>query len=214
VDQFPSNSHNPVNAEVRKGEKPEEKVVTKIVSGRVTRKKKPLGARFREMFFPHAEVSVVEYVVGEILVPALKDMMTDAVSEGFARMLNGGEGRASRRRPGTGGAFSSPSNRVNYSSYSSPSRREERPSRRTRESDDFNDIVLETRRDAERVIDTLITYVGNYQVATVADLFELVGEPSHHTDQKWGWTNLDTAGIRRINSNSYQLVLPKPEFID
>lgn len=214
MDQFPSNSHNPVNAEVRKGEKPEEKVVKKIVSGRVTRKKKPIGVRLREMFLADSEQSVMDYVIGDILVPALKDMVVDAVSEGFARKINGGDGRGSRRRSSSGGAFSSPSNRVDYSRYSSTPRREERPSRRTRESDDFNDIVLETRRDAERVIDTLITYVGNYQVATVADLFELVGEPSHHTDQKWGWTNLDTAGIRRINSNSYQLVLPKPEFID
>jgi hypothetical protein len=212
VDQFPSNSHTPRSDE---GEKPAEKVVTKIVSGNVSRKKKPLGIRFREMFFPHAEVSVVEYVVGEILVPALKDMMTDAVSEGFARMLNGGESRSSRRRPSSsGGAFGNTSNRVNYTSYSAPARRDERPSRRSRVSNDFDDVVLDSRKEAEDVINTLIDIIDKYDVATVQDMYELVGLEFHHTDSKWGWTNLNTAGIRRVGNQSYLLVLPKPEAID
>jgi hypothetical protein len=64
------------------------------------------------------------------------------------------------------------------------------------------------------VVDTLIDYVGKYDSASLRDLYELVGEPFHHTDEKWGWTNLDGAGVRRMGNNSYLLVLPKVEPLD
>lgn len=211
MDEFPSNSQNPRPAQP---EKPPEKVVTKIVEGTVSRRKKPLGARLREMFFADSEVSVLDYVMGEVLVPAFKDMVTDAVSQGFERMIYG-ETRPGRRRPNSSssGAFGSNPNRVDYSRYSS-SRRDDRPVRRSRSSHEFDEIVLSSRSEAQDVIDSLINYIQKYGRTSVADLYELVGETPHHTDSKWGWTDLDDARVRRVGNDSYLLDLPKNEPID
>lgn len=209
--EFPSNSQNPKAAG---DESVPEKKKGPIVSGKVSRRKKPLGVRFREMFLADSDQSVFDYIVGDVLVPALKDMMTDAVSQGFERMIYG-ETRPNRRRSSST-AFGG-TNYTNYNNrYSNSPRPAERPSvnRRARGSHDFDGIVLDSRSEAEEVINTLVDYIGKYEQATVQDLYELVGEPFHHTDSKWGWTSLEMAGVRRVGTNGYMLVLPKTEPID
>jgi hypothetical protein len=55
--------------------------------------------------------------------------------------------------------------------------------------------------------------VSRYESASVADLYELVGLSSVHTDNRWGWTDLTGAGVSRIRGG-YLLDLPEPEPLD
>lgn len=64
------------------------------------------------------------------------------------------------------------------------------------------------------VVGTLVGYVNKYGQTSVRDLYELVGEPFHHTDEKWGWTDLESAGVRRVGHDSYLIVLPEIEPLD
>src|SRR4029077_18520738 len=98
-------------------EKPEEKVVKPIINGKAVRRKKPLGSRFREMFLGDTDQGVIEYVLGEVMVPALKEMVTEAVSQGIERMIFG-ESRPGRRRTSSSSAFGN-TNYTTYSRYSS-----------------------------------------------------------------------------------------------
>jgi hypothetical protein len=213
MEAFPSNSREqkPVP------EPNEEKVVPKVVTGEATRRKKPISSRFREMFFGDDTKGVFDYVVGDVLVPALKDMIADSVSQGVERMVFGESRTASRRSPGSRpGAFGN-SNRTNYTNYSAPgqTRREEpvRMSRRTRAAHNFDDVILPSRAEAMRVLEELDVIIRKYEIATVRDLYEMTALEFHHTDEKWGWMDLQDAGVRRI-SNGYLLILPKPEPID
>jgi hypothetical protein len=86
-------------------------------------------------------------------------------------------------------------------------------SRRARARHDFDEIVLETRGEADEVIDQLYEIVSRYDSATVADLYELVGLASTHTDNKWGWTDLRGAGVTRVRSG-YLLDIPEPRPLD
>jgi hypothetical protein len=211
VEEFPSNSHQP---KATATEKPAEKVVPRVVEGNVTRRKKPLRKRVREMFLVDDEGSVMDFVLGEVLVPALKDMMTDAVSQGFERMIYG-ESRSSVRRNRSGsGAFGTPA-RVAYNQYSSGQRRDDRPSmsRRARASHDFDQIILPSRGEAIKVIDSLNDMIRKYETVSVKEFYEMIGEEFHYTDEKFGWTDLRDAGVRRV-SNGYLLDLPKAEPID
>jgi hypothetical protein len=83
-------------------------------------------------------------------------------------------------------------------------------SRLARSQHDFDDIVLDSRVEAEEVIEKLFEVVSRYGAATVADLYELVGLSTAHTDQKWGWTDVRGAGVSRIRGG-YLLDLPDPE---
>ncbi len=83
-----------------------------------------------------------------------------------------------------------------------------RPERRSNQ--DFDEIILATRAEAEEVIQRLFDLVSQYQQATVSDLLELVDITGNHTDHKWGWTDLAGAGVTKVR-NGYLLDLPRPE---
>jgi hypothetical protein len=215
MDSFPSNSHQ---SRTQPAEKAPEKVILRVVEGDVVRRKRPLGTRIREMFLGDDTKGVAEYVITDVLVPAWKDMVADAVSQGIERMIFG-ETRPPGRRGGTrSSTFNNNTGHVNYSRYGSNSNRREDPrstgpSRRARATHDFDEIIIPTRREAEEVIEQLDIILEKYESVSVKDLYELVGVDSHYTDEKWGWTELRGASVSRI-SNGYLLNLPKTEPLD
>lgn len=211
MQEFPSNSNEP--RKIRPDE-PEKKPNLKVIQGGVVRRKKPLGVRIRDMFVAEDGRGVLESVIGDILVPAMKDMVADSVSQGIERMIFG-DARPVRRRESRPSSFGS-SNHTNYTRYSSNNRRDDRSSsmnRRPRASHDFDDIIIASRVEADDVLNNLSNILERYEFVSVRDLYELVGEAFHHTDEKWGWTNLRDASVRRV-SNGYLLNLPRPEAID
>lgn len=194
-----------------------EKKVEKVVTGTVARRKKPLGKRFMETFVGGEAKGVGHYVLFEVIIPAVKDVTADAVSQAIERMLFG-EARSSSRR--TGSRPGSSSGHVSYNRYASSTpwnkdRREEprNVSRRARASHDFDEIILATRGEAEEVVDRLFDLIARYEQATVSDLYELVGIVGSFTDEKWGWIDIRGAGVTRVTSG-YLLDLPKPEPLD
>jgi len=75
------------------------------------------------------------------------------------------------------------------------------------------DIILRTRGEGEAVIASLSDLIEDYGVASVADLYDLVGITGSFTDNKYGWTNLRTASVTRVR-DGFLLNLPRPTPID
>jgi hypothetical protein len=206
VEELPGNSR-------KARETPQEdKKIEKVVTGEVSRRKKPLGKRFAETMFGTDGKGVVQYIVLDILIPATKDLIADVVTQGIERSLFG-EARSSSRR--TGSRPTSSIGHVNYSRYSaSPlaGRRDEprELSRRARSTHEFDEITLATRTEAEEVLNRMDQLIEKYETVSVADLYELLGVTSSYTDEKWGWVDLRDASIRRVR-DGYLLDLPKPE---
>ena len=86
-------------------------------------------------------------------------------------------------------------------------------SQRARASHDFKEIVLATRIEAEEVCRGLDELIERYGVATVTNLYNLVGITGDYTDNKWGWNQSHGFDIERVREG-YLLDLPKPEPID
>lgn len=220
MDDFPSNSHREKEEKVTpKTSATPQKKVQRITTSEPKRRKKPLGTRFKETFFGGENArGVFGYVLGEVLVPAAKDMVADATTQAVERAVFGEVRRGTRGwRPGNSGA---PIGHVRYDGYSrspartapwqsSPQQRE--VSRRARSTHDFDEIILDSRGEAEQVLDTLHDIVEQYSQAAVADLYEMVGISAAYTDQKYGWTNLQGASVQHIRGGQYLLNLPKPE---
>lgn len=207
--ELPSNSHR-----VKKPiPKDEEKNIAKVVTGPVVKQPKPLGRRFLDTFFGGDAQGVVAYVIKDVLVPAAKDMIADAVSTGIERLIFG-EVRSSGRRSGF--RSTSSGGYVSYNRFSSGTvGRDENPrdiSRNARSSHNFDEIILASRAEAQEVISRLFDLVSQYEAATVSDLYELVGVSGNYTDEKWGWTDIRGAGVTRVR-NGWLLDLPKPEFL-
>lgn len=220
MDEFPGNSRRVLKPPTEKAkdvpasDSTEEKKIERVVETTVVRRKKPLSKRFAETFVGGDAKGVLGYVMMDVLLPAAKDMVADAVSTGIERMLFG-ESRSTSRRTGY-----RPGGSSGYVNYNRPTthpaaRREESRniSPRARSRHEFDEIILATRAEAEEVIDRLFDLVSKYESATVADLYELVGITGNYMDEKWGWTDLRGASIRRIRSG-YLLDLPRPENLD
>lgn len=189
----------------KKASREERKIVDKVITGKVIERKKPLGQKIKDTFIGENMHNVGRFVLFDVLVPAAKSMIVDAMSKGTERAFYG-----ETRRNNTSG---SRSNYTPYNQMSPTSRRPEQRrdiSYRARATHDFNEIVLETRGEAEEVIDQLNNLLDDYQVVTVSELYDTVGITGDFTDDKWGWTDLRTAHITRVREG-YLLNMPRTE---
>jgi hypothetical protein len=203
--EFPSNSKNPQKPA------PEDKNIESVVSGEVASRKKPLGRRLREVFIGGDTKSVAHYVITDVLIPQAKDMLSEAVSQGFERLIYGDNRPGGRR---SGSRYTSPGP-TNYTRYAvrgnNPIGRQMREDPRTPanlRAHEMDDILLATRVEAETVIDRMYDLLREYEMVSVSDLYSLLGLSSSYTDQKWGWTDLKSLDIRRVR-DGYILILPK-----
>lgn len=205
--EFPVNTKLGVTPAEPKPE-PEPKKIEQVTENPVTRRKKPLRRRFMETFIQGEAKGVGSYLVQDVLIPAAKDTISDAMSQGIDRLLFGeSRGRNRRPQPNTGGF-------INYSRMGAPTIRQPEPARpmtrQSRATHNFDEIVLATRQEADEVLERLYDLVNKYEVATVSDLYELVGVTGQYTDDKWGWTDLRGSTVSRI-SGGYLLDLPRTE---
>jgi hypothetical protein len=212
---YPGNSHKAKEAAAKPENEPEERKVEKVISGDVVQRRKPLGRKIAETFVGDNMHNVGEYVLFEVLLPAAKSMVVDAGKEAIERMIFGDSsgGRISSSRSSGAKQYTS------YNRMSNGINREDRPSSprtmsyKARASHDFKEIVLANRGEAERVLEELGMVVEEYDVATVSDLYDLVGITGSFTDDKWGWADLRGAQIRRVR-DGYLLDIPRPSPID
>lgn len=220
--QFPPNSHKSkesLRAEPAQAEqKPK---VQRVVTTPVRRRKKPLGKRMKELFLGSDSISVKEYIVQDVVVPAIKDMVSDAVSGGVERVLFGDSAPHRRRYHSPGPSSNRGRVYTNYQGYSSRDARDRPPfqsdrrrrSVEMRERRRFDDILLATRAEGEDVLRRLYDLIETYEAATVSDLYEMLGISRRPTDDNWGWTHLHNSQVRRT-SGGYLLDIPDPEPLD
>lgn len=214
---FPSNSQRPRKA-IRAepvAETPERAKIEKVVEGEVVFRKKSLGKRLRDAFIAEDGVSVRDYVLEDILIPAVKDLFYDLGVGSLERTLYR-DGRSIGRRvggrPGSPGGF-----RYDLAARSAVGRREDpRPqmSRRARAAHDFGEIILPSRADAEAVLTGLFDILDQFDEVKVSDLYELAGYSSNYTDDRYGWTDLRGSGVRRTRQGGYLLELPRTEVLE
>lgn len=203
--EYPSNSQSKQPRETPEKKEP----IARVTQGSVVRKKKGLGRRFSETFMGGDARNAGSYVMFDVLLPAMRDMITDTVTMGVERMVYGEARPRGRYRGSSGGGLSghTPYNRM--SAGLRPDPREGGMSRRGRATHNFDEIVLDTRVEAEHVVDQMFHLLQKYGQVTITDLYDLVGETAAYTDNKWGWTELQGTDIRRTR-DGYLIKLPPP----
>lgn len=185
-----------------------------IITGNVVQRKPSIGKRLKETFIGGDAQSVVGYVCYDILIPAIKDTVVDALTMGIERAIFGDArgGSPSRRARG---ASSGATGHVNYGNFSKQGDRYSSGGRQISQSAratmNFNEIILDTRTEAESVIEHLAILIDQYQVAKVADLYDILKVTNNdYTTQKWGWDSMVGASVDRVRGGGYLLNLPRP----
>ena len=209
MEEYPGNSRKD-----RERKEQDPKDIKRVVSGEVVRKKPRFGKRLVTTLFGGEDAGGVwGFIANDVLVPAFKDMVTDAVQQGVERLVFG---EVSARRSGHRSRPSSSSpayTAYNRLSSSSLAHRREEPrrelSRRGRATHSFDEIELQSRVEAEEVLSEMDRLLGEYETVTVADLYEMLGITGSHVDERFGWKDLRDARVVRTKGG-YLLDLPVP----
>ena len=176
-----------------------EKKVEKIVKGTVKSKKKNGIDKLKDNFISEDAANIKTYVVMDVLIPAVKKAICDIVKNGVDMILYGESGRSNRR----------PSEYVSYDRrYLDRGDSRFYNADRARIGYSYNDIILETRGEAEDVLARMDELIELYGMVSVADLYDLVGITGNYTDNKYGWTNIRNAEPVHVR-DGYMLRLPK-----
>ena len=183
----------------------ERKKIEKVVTGKVKTKKKSEISKLKDTFISEDVSNVKSYIVMDVLIPAAKKAISDIVRDGIDMILYGDTHR---------GRSSSSASYVSYRSYSDRDRRDNRyESSRSRTIYEPDDIILESRVEAEEVLERMNELLDNYGIVSVADLYDLVGKSCDYTANRYGWTNIRNAEPVRVR-DGYLLKMPKVGPID
>lgn len=181
----------------------EEKKIEKVVSGPVKTKKKTEMAKFANTFISEDARNVKEYLLSDVMIPALKKLVSDLVTNGVDTLLFGRSGRRNQ---------SAISSKISYRNYYDSGRKPDPASSfessRTRTGYNYDDVVLTTLGEAEEVLLRMNEIIEEYGMVSVADMYDLVGVTGSYTDNKYGWKNLSNAEPVRVR-DGYLLKLPK-----
>lgn len=193
LNDYPSNSDRSKEGSASHGERKVEKVVT----GNVKQKKNMNARKLGALFVPGDVASVKDYILMEVIVPSVKRAITDVVCNGISMLL----GEPSRSKPESRAA------KVSYRSYYDDDRRSYNQPRAA-QAYSYDDIIFETRGDAEEVLYRMEELLDRFEVVSIADLFDMAGISCNYTDNKYGWTNLRGAKVDRV-SDGYIIRLPR-----
>lgn len=190
-------------ADIKTGPNPDKKKVEKVVSGSVKVKKKNGVTKFADNFISEDIHNVKSYVITDVLIPSIKRAISEMVTNGIDMILYGSTGGRSKR---------SSADRVSYRNYydrRDDDRYRDRDRDRVRTSAySFDDIVFDSRGEAEEVLARMDELIDQYGIVSVADLYDLVGVTGNYTDNKYGWTNIRNAEPISVRGG-YMLRLPK-----
>lgn len=203
MDEFPPNS--------RKAEAQVPKRVEQVTSGPAVRRKRGLGKQIKDTFFGGNAKIAAQFTFTDVIIPAAQDMLLEFINTMSERLVLG-ESRRTRR---PSGPMQSALGHIAYNQM-----RPQQPagpkslgmSQRARARHDFGEIIIDSRQEAEEVLDRMFDILGRYEEVSVADLYALVGIKATHVDTKWGWSDLRASGVGRVRGGgAYVLDLPDPE---
>lgn len=181
-----------------------QKKVEKVVQGVAKTKKKSEVRKFKDVFIASDIKNVGSSIFMDVLVPAAKKLLSDMVTKGVDMMLYGESGRRDSKHTSS----------VSYRKYYDErggSRFDDEV--RARPRFDFDEIVYETRGEAEMVRDQMDAMIERYGIVSVADMYDMAGLTQPYTSNKYGWSNIRSAEIVRV-SDGYIIRLPKSKPLD
>jgi hypothetical protein len=195
----------------------EERTVKKIVEGKVIRKKASPVKGVASKFFGGDPLDVLKYMFNSVVVPMAQDMFVSMMNSGTERLVYGDtiEDRKGRRN---GIRFGGNPSYRNYGAYSTRPNRQEvagnqrELSARARREHDFDEIILESKGEAEEVLANMTADVERYGSISVAALYEMVGITPTYVDRSWGWKDMRGSSISVVRSG-FLLNLPDIEVL-
>jgi len=183
MEQLKGNSHVEREAEASSNDK--KTVTTNVV---VKKPKKILGK-----FFAEDGKTVCGHVVDSIIIPSAQKLLSDVVKGAIDWLIYGSKGVKPISGPG----------QVSYTKYYSGGAGAPMPTygnpmlARSNNIYEVNEVMFNDINEAEEVLLRMNEQIAKYQMVSVGDFYDFIGQPCKHTDFKYGWRDLRTAEVVR-----------------
>ena len=197
TEEYKQNSHRSKEQESLHEPIPERKT-EKVVTGNVKQRKKNGLSKVADTFLPGDVDSVKSYIWMDVLVPSIKRAISDIICNGINMLL----GEPNRGKGNSVGA------KVSYRQYYRDDDRKDYARPRAQIQYSYDDIIFETRGDAEEVLCRMEELLERFDAVSVGDLFDMAGISCNYTDNKYGWTDLRNAHVERVR-DGYIIDLPR-----
>lgn len=203
IPQFEGNSHK---GKTMSGSEPPK--IEPVVS------KKPLITKKKwsilDCFYNTSEKSFGEYFVQDLLVPNVNKMIGTVLHEAVTKIFGVGHGFGpTSPYHYTNWGWGSNPNYVNYSAQSTASAMQKTTPQRPQAGTDLGSYAMQTREDAENVLEGLEAYIEQYDVVPVSAFFSLIGVTAPYTYNDYGWSSLAEAKVISVG-NGFAIHFPKP----
>lgn len=140
---------------------------------------------------------VVTHIITDIVIPSVQRAITDSIN---IMLYGDASDRGSRKQS-------------NISYWTASNRPRERRCDDRRSPASYDDIIFDTRGDAELVLDKMDEIIDSYGTVSLLDFYEMAGQECPYTYRKYGWTNISSASVIRVR-DGYVVKLPKAMPID
>lgn len=195
---YKSNSHK--SREAQKETVPEKKV-EKVISGSAKVRKKSGAKKLANVLISEDVGDVKSYILIDVLLPAVKKAIWDVITNGTDMLLWGGSGHGGKKAPGS---------KISYGNFfdRGNDRRRDYSSSGKKTGYNYDDVILDSRGEAEGILTSMDDLIEIYGTVSVADLYDLAGVSANHTDNKYGWTDIRNASVIRTR-DGYMIKLPR-----
>lgn len=186
MEEYESNSHKSKESEMKKKKK-------KVANGKI--RKPSLGQELLSIFVPEDVSNLRDYIIKDLIIPNAKDLIWNTVG---AILYPGSDPKSYGRRPSNADkiSYEKYSKRNNNSRVYYESDRYERI--QSRESKLIREVFVETRGEAEEIVQRMEETIATYGFVSVADLCDFAGIDSDYTLNNYGWISLGTVKINHV----------------
>lgn len=177
----------------------DEKKIEKVVKSAVRTKKRSGISKIADQFVSEDASSVKSYILTDVFIPAIKKLVYDIITDGFSMILYGSTGAGKKKTIGSN---------VSYRQFYD-NRDDNRRTLLSSSRFEYDDLIFDSRGEAEAVLSQMDVIIDSYGVVSVADLYDLADLSAPYTSNKYGWTNVSTADVTRLRDGGYVIKLPR-----
>lgn len=198
--EYSNNSHKFKEESSLDAKKPEvvDKKIDKVISGKATLKKETGIRKYLGGFVSNQTGDIRGSIISEVLIPGIQKIIYSAVTT-FLEAIFPGVGPTKKQN--------TPSSKVSYSSYYSRDDTQ-RVNYSSPRLNNYDDVIVEDRREAESVLERMDELISVYGVVSVADYYDLLGLSHNYTDDNYGWTDIHSAMVTKVR-DGYLIRLPR-----
>ena len=182
----------------------EKREVKKVVSKPVQTKKNEIR-RLADIFISEDVSNVKSYIWMDVLVPTIKKAIVDIVTDGVNMIFFGGTGARNK--------INSNTSKISYRNFYDQKDTPIYSQASSTAKFNYDDIIFETRGEAEAVREEMDNVIERYGFVTIADMYDMVELTPPFTSNKYGWSNISSSRVIKTRYG-YVIDLPKAKPIE